>query len=66
MSGIISLPGKNEEYFCYGCLQLRLSIGKRTTLCECCGSIDIKIGAIGSLDRNEELKRSIEMNLGKI
>ncbi len=66
MTGIIIIPSKSEEYFCYGCLQLRLCIGKRATLCECCGSIDIKIAAVGSLDRNEELKRSIEINLGKI
>lgn len=38
------------EYFCWNCGQLRLSF-KELWTCGNCGSLDIKKGAIGSLNK---------------
>lgn len=55
MDVVIVLDTKNEPtgYFCYGCLQLWLSLIKDKTRCDNCGSNDIVVGKISELDKQK-------------
>lgn len=50
---------QDREYFCRGCGQLRLWIYTPTPLTKCrnCGSTNILIAPLGTIDKDAELKR---------
>jgi DNA-directed RNA polymerase subunit RPC12/RpoP len=43
--------GKEFEYFCTRCRQLRLSLAGDSTRCGHCGNKDLITGPVGSLDK---------------
>lgn len=45
------IDGASCEYFCTDCLQLRLSFRDETVSCYNCGSKQIIVGTVGSLDK---------------
>lgn len=45
------ISGMPTEYFCCSCKQLRLSCRQDKTKCGNCGSKDIIVGRIGTLDK---------------
>lgn len=43
------------EYFCKDCKQLRLNLTDKKSQCGKCGSKNIVVGAVGSLDKTKLL-----------
>ena len=52
-----NIDGASCEYFCKSCLQLRLSFREDNTHCRNCGSPEIIIGKVGTLDKPALIKK---------
>ena len=59
MDIVITLPDDivPTEYFCKACMQLRLSLNADKTHCLNCGSEDLIVGEVGTLDKQALIKQ---------